>query len=61
MSKQSLPKLQDQHSEIPQEAAHLIEILDQIENHTAELRKKLMEELKRSNAARVSLSLDEVK
>jgi len=61
MSKQTLPQSQDQHSDIPQEAAHLIEILDQIENHTAELRKKLMEELKRNNAARVSLSLDEVK
>ena len=61
MSKQALPKTQDQQNDIPQEAAHLIEILDQIENHTAELRKKLMEELKKNNAARVSLNLDEVK
>lgn len=56
-----LQKTQEQHSDIPQEAAHLLEILDQIENHTADLRKKLMEELKKNNAARISLSLDEVK
>ena len=47
--------------DIPQEAAHLLEILDQIENHTADLRKKLMEEIKKSNALKVSLKLDEVK
>ncbi len=61
MSKNPLQKLQEEHNDIPQEAAHLIEILDQIENHTAELRKKLMEELKKSNSARIALSLDEVK
>ncbi len=47
--------------DIHQEAAHLLEILDQIENHTADLRKKLMEEIKKSNALKVSLKLDEVK
>ena len=61
MSQQFLPKAQEQSSEIPQEIAHLLEILDQIENHTAELRKKLMEELKKNNSSRIALSLDEVK
>ena len=53
-------QINDQSNDIPSEAAHLLEILDQIENHTAELRKKLMEELKKSNAAKVSLKLDNV-
>lgn len=53
-------KEKDIYKEIPQEALHLLEILDQIENHTADLRKKLMEELKKSNSAKVSLKLDEV-
>jgi hypothetical protein len=59
MNKPAL-KEKDIYKEIPQEAAHLLEILDQIENHTADLRKKLMEELKRTNSSRVNLKLDEV-
>jgi hypothetical protein len=61
--KNPILKTEEQNKEynIPQEAMHLLEILDQIENHTAELRKKLMEELKKSNAARVSLTLDSIK
>jgi hypothetical protein len=55
-----LPKEKEIYKEIPEEAAHLIEILDQIETHTADLRKKLMEELKRTNAAKVNLKLEEV-
>jgi hypothetical protein len=55
-----LLKEQDHSKDIPQEAAHLLEILDQIENHTADLRKKLMEELKKNNAAKVNLKLDNV-
>ena len=55
-----LPKEKDICKGIPEEAAHLIEILDQIETHTADLRKKLMEELKRANAAKVNLKLEEV-
>jgi len=56
-------QLQKEHNElneIPKEAMHLIELLDQIEVHTAELRKKLMEEIKKANALKVSLKLDEV-
>ncbi len=51
---------QQEETTIPQEAAHLLEILDQIETHTAELRKKLMEEIKKSNVSKVTLKLDEV-
>jgi hypothetical protein len=35
--------------ELSQEAQHILELLDNIENHTAELRKKLMAELKQKN------------
>lgn len=62
MSANQLKK--EQHidlQDIPQEAMHLLEILDQIETHTADLRKKLMEEIKKANALKVSLKLDEVK
>lgn len=45
--------------QLSQEAMQIIELLDQIENHTAELRKKLMSELKQNNA-KVHLKLDEV-
>jgi len=57
---QSVKKDQIDLHDIPQEAMHLLEILDQIEVHTAELRKKLMEEIKKANALKVSLKLDEV-
>jgi hypothetical protein len=45
--------------ELSQEAAHILEILDQIENHTANLRKKLMLALKSKNDT-IRLKLDEV-
>ena len=54
------PKQKDIYQEIPEEALHLLEILDQIENHTADLRNKLMAELKKTNAAKINLKLEEV-
>ena len=46
--------------QLSEEALQIIGILDQIEHHTIELRKKLMEELKQINAAKARLKLDEV-
>ncbi len=60
MNIKSVVKEQEEVSQIPQEATHLLEILDQIETHTAELRKKLMEEIKKANSAKVNLKLDNI-
>jgi hypothetical protein len=46
-------------NQLSQEALQILEILDQIENHTAELRKKLMSELKKTNTT-INLKLDNV-
>ena len=45
--------------DLPKEALLVLEILDQIENHTAGLRKKLMAEFKPVSNS-VKLSLDKV-
>ncbi len=42
-------------NELSQEVLQILEILDQIENHTAELRKKLMAELKKNNQSKDQL------
>lgn len=44
-----LRKEQIDYNELSQEALEILEILDQIENHTAILRKKLVSELKSKN------------
>ena len=44
---------------LSQEAVQILDILDQIENHTAALRKKLMSELRPKNEA-VHIKLDNV-
>ncbi len=44
---------------LSQEALQILELLDQIENYTSELRQKLMAELKKGNAS-VHLKLDNV-
>lgn len=36
-------------SAISEEAQHILDLLDKIETHTVELRRKLMEELKKKN------------
>lgn len=59
MNKPAL-KEHDEMQQLSQEAVQILEILDQIENHTAELRKKLMEEIKKINANKVNLKLDNV-
>ena len=46
-------------NQLSQEAVQILEILDSIENHTADLRKKLISELKKNNAS-LNLKLDEV-
>lgn len=50
---------QDNINNLSQEAMQILDILDQIENHTAALRKKLMSELRPKNEA-VHLKLDNV-
>ena len=47
----TLRKEQIDYNELSQEALEILEILDQIENHTAILRKKLVSELKAKNEA----------
>lgn len=44
---------------LSEEALQILRLLDQIENHTAELRKKLTSELKKS-AVSVHLKLDNI-
>lgn len=44
----SQPILKEEEiNSISEEAKHILSLLDQIETHTVELRKKLMEELKK--------------
>ncbi len=50
---------QEQINELSHEAMQILEILDQIENHTAILRKKLVSELS-AKSENVSLKLDNV-
>jgi hypothetical protein len=45
--------------ELSNEALQILEVLDQIENHTAILRKKLLEELRPKNQE-IRLKLEEV-
>ncbi|OFW81426.1 MAG: hypothetical protein A2887_03900 [Alphaproteobacteria bacterium RIFCSPLOWO2_01_FULL_40_26] len=48
-------------NELSKEALQIIDILDRIENHTIELRRKIMEELKQSaDSSRTHLKLDNV-
>lgn len=44
---------------LPKEALHVLKILDELENFTAELRKKVITELKTNNNS-VHIKLDEV-
>lgn len=59
MNTQPVQKEQADLKQLSKEALQIIELLDQIENHTAELRKKLMSELKQNNT-QVRLKLDNV-
>ena len=56
--KAALQEQIDSH-QLSQEALQIIEIIDQIENHTADLRKKLMSELKKTNSS-INLKLDNI-
>jgi hypothetical protein len=54
------PALKEQVVEhLSQEALQILDLLDKIENHTADLRKKLMSELKK-NVGTVHLKLDNI-
>ncbi len=52
-------KEQERIDELSHEAMQILEILDQIENHTASLRKKLVSEFS-AKSENVSLKLDNV-
>lgn len=52
-------KEQESFKDLSQEALQILEILDQIENHTAALRKKLVSELTTKSES-VHLKLDNV-
>jgi hypothetical protein len=45
----SQPVLKEEIDKISEEAQHILDLLDKIETHTVELRKKLMEELKKNS------------
>jgi len=55
----ALTKEQQSINELSQEALQILDILDQIENHTAALRKKLIAELKPKTET-VHLKLDNI-
>jgi hypothetical protein len=59
MKTQPITKEQSELEQLSKEALEILDILDQIENHTAALRKKLMPELKSKDSS-VKLKLDEV-
>jgi len=50
-------KEQNTLKELSKEATQILDLLDKIENHTADLRKKLMAELKARNSKAVHLNL----
>lgn len=54
----SNPKLQIDETKLPQEALAVLKVLDEIENHTADLRKKLLAEFKTEKE--IHLNLDDV-
>lgn len=61
--KNPISQIKEESNEVnlPQEIMHLLKILEQIETHTAELRAKLMEELKKDSTSRIVLNLDSIK
>ena len=52
-------KEQQNKKPLSQEAKQIIDLLDKIEDHTAQLRKKLMSELKTDNQ-KINLKLDDI-
>ncbi len=60
MKSQAVSKEQIALNELSQEAMQILEILEQIEIHTASLRAKLMTELK-SKSENISVALEELK
>jgi hypothetical protein len=61
MNNHAVKKEEHHHTieELSQEALQILELLEKIENHTADLRKKLMAELKAKNKS-VHLKLNDV-
>lgn len=48
-----------QENQLPKEAAHVLKVLEELENFTAQLRKKVMAELKTNNNL-VHLKLEDI-
>lgn len=59
MEQQQIKIKQETLDELSNEAKHILEILDQIEVHTADLRKKLVNELKPKDNS-IHLDLDAI-
>ncbi|MFM6973457.1 MAG: hypothetical protein ACKOXJ_07655 [Alphaproteobacteria bacterium] len=60
-----LPKIQfplneNQTQSLSKEALEILETLEQIENHTAELRKRIMAEVAKNQTGNLHLNLDEL-
>jgi Cdc6-like AAA superfamily ATPase len=53
-------KEQAETNSLTQDATHALHILDEVENFTAALRKKIMTELKQANSNSVHLKLDDM-
>ncbi len=53
------PNAKEQEAQLPKEAAKVLEILEELENFTAQLRKKVMAELKANNNL-VHLKLNDI-
>jgi hypothetical protein len=60
MKSNALTKQQELQNELSHEAMQILEILDQIEDHTASLRKKLISELSVKSESSISLDLKNV-
>jgi len=55
-----LKNIQEEKKPLSQEAVEILNLLDAIENHTAELRKKIVEEVSKQAKNNIHLSLNKV-
>jgi hypothetical protein len=53
-------KIQKEESQLSQEVLDILNILDKIEDHTAELRKKIVGEVSKEQKSNIHLSLNKI-
>ena len=53
-------KTQEESQKLSQEVLEILNILDHIENHTAELRKKIIGEVSKEQKSNIHLSLNKI-